>query len=96
MTMDSSQLLVSLLGDLGAMGFILYLTHRLTTHTIPRLAEQFETATEKQRQDFKEMLAEQRQDFAAWHQRENAFHEAQTSSLVEAVKDLASEIRGGK
>jgi len=85
-------LIVSLVGDLGAMGFILYLTHHLTTHTIPRLARQFEEAIDKQRADFKETLAQQRQDFQHWIEREQQVHLDEVTKLTEALKDIAREV----
>lgn len=55
--------MLQLVSNLGAIGFIFWLVHRTTTHTIPRLAKGFEDATAEQRKDFKEMLENQRQDF---------------------------------
>lgn len=85
--------LISLIGDLGAMGFILYLANRLTTHTIPRLANEFEQATDKQRQDFKEALSQQRTDFITMVNREQDYRERDIQKLYEAMKELTVEIR---
>jgi len=86
--------LAGLAGDLGAMGFILWLTHRLTTHTIPRLADTFEASVRQQRADFREALAEQRSDFREWNQREHENHLEQSKALVESMRELAREVRG--
>lgn len=85
-------LLVSLLSDLGSMGFILWLTHRLTTETIPRLARQFEVATEKQRMDFKDILAQQRADHLVALERTDRLHEAHVTRIVDAVDRLKEKI----
>lgn len=58
-----TNIFVELIGNLGAMGFIFWLVHRTTTHTIPRLAENFEQASKEQREDFRKILESQREDF---------------------------------
>lgn len=47
----------------GPMGFIMWLMWHTTTRTIPALVENFETSLESQRADFKEINAQQRDDF---------------------------------
>lgn len=97
------QLIVTLVTDLGAFGFILWLVHRTFSHTIPRLASTFEKgihtmqkafseAADKQRADFKEMVQNQRSDFERIIQREQAIHEAQTDKMVKAIEDLGRRI----
>lgn len=96
--------MISLLSDLGAMAFVLWLVWRTTNHTIPRLAEKFEEGIEKQRQDFKAqsekersdfaaLLAEQRTFFSAQIEREREFSCRQTDSIVETLKELVREVR---
>jgi hypothetical protein len=87
------QFLVSLIGDLGALGFILWITHRLTTHTIPRLAKQFEEATEKQRQDFREALKEQRVMFEARARREEEIFTHSLDRLALAIENNTAQCR---
>jgi glutathionylspermidine synthase len=84
--MDSS-MLVQLIGDLGSLGFILWLVHRTTTHTIPRLAKEFAEATEKLRQDFKEILQAQREDFRRELEREREINGKQTERIIEAIRE---------
>lgn len=87
---------VSLFSDLGAMAFVLYLSHRMTTHTIPRLAEQYSESSRAQRDDFREALAQQRCDFERWQQREVDASAKQFASVAEGLKDIAREVRGSK
>ena len=58
-----SQLMMELLQALGPMGFIFWLVHRTTTHTVPRLAKSFEEGIDKQRIDFKELAKQQHESF---------------------------------
>lgn len=57
--MVSTELLTQLVSALGPMGFVMWLVHRTTTHTIPRLAKQFEEATERARQDYVKLRHEE-------------------------------------
>lgn len=91
--MDQPQIFVSLISDLGAMGFILWMTHRLTTQTIPRLARQFEEASEKQRQDFKAMLKEQREMFESRARREEELFTKSVERLASAIENRPAPIR---
>lgn len=79
--------------NVGAMGFVLFLAHRLTTSTIPALFAKFEEATAKQRDDFGRALSMQREDFERWHEHENKFHETQIESIVGALTELTAEMR---
>lgn len=105
MTSDTS-LLVNLVGNLGALGFIFWLVWRTTNHTIPRLAESFEKGITEQRQDHRgeldraradylQALALQRKDFTDQLERERAFHGEHGAALSAAIKELAQEIRNG-
>jgi hypothetical protein len=87
---------VELMKLFGPMGFIMWLVWRTTNHTIPRLANAFETAvgrlqesyidqSDKQRADFKEVIQQQRSDFREIIEREQEAHAKQTDRLVEAI-----------
>lgn len=89
-----NQFFVSVVSDLGALGFILWMTHRLTTQTIPRLAGQFEIASEKQRQDFRAMLKEQRDMFEARARREEDLFTQSIDRLSAAIDQAPGPIRG--
>lgn len=75
--------LVNLAGNLTAVGFVVWLAHRLTTKIIPDMAAAFIAANERQRQDFRETLERQRQDFAEFHKRENLAHELRLQGVIE-------------
>lgn len=82
------QTFVSLVGDLGALGFVFFMTWRLANNTIPRLAKQFEDASEKQRADFKELLQEQRATFVSMMEREQEVHGQHVTRIVESIREL--------
>lgn len=63
---------INLAGNLSAIGFVLWLAHRLTTRTIPDMTQKFIDATTAQRDDFREALKDQR----------NA-HEARLQSVMD-------------
>ena len=101
--MENPQLIVSLVTDLGAFGFILWLIQRTFSHTIPRLAKDFQDAvaamqvafeksTDKQREDFREIVLLQRKDFERVLQREQEIHAVQTDKIVQALENLAGKI----
>lgn len=105
MTPDS-QMLMNLVGNLGALGFIFWLVWRTTNHTIPRLAESFEKGITEQRKDHKEemeraradylqALVQQRNDFCAQLERERTLHGERAGELAQALKELASEVHSG-
>lgn len=73
---------------LGPMGFILWLVHRNTTHTIPRLAKDYMDSQDKARQDFKEILVDQRETFIREMQREREVHGQSVDSIVDSIKEL--------
>lgn len=64
-------LLTQLVSALGPMGFVMWLVHRTTTVTIPRLAKSFEEALDRERADYKAALAEQRSDLLRLVDREH-------------------------
>jgi hypothetical protein len=80
-------MVIQLIGDLGSLGFILYLVHRTTTHTIPRLADAYIAAEDRLRQDFKEMLRIQRADFTEALERERQILTDQTERICIAIRD---------
>lgn len=84
---------LNLISNLGAMGFVLWMSFRLTNHTIPRLATQFEEAVERQRQDFKDILQQQRADMLMMVDRQEKAHQEEVQKLVDSVKELAREMR---
>lgn len=86
--------IVSLIGDLGALGLVFWMTVRLTNHTIPRLASQFEKTAEDQRQDFKEILKQQREDLLAALDRQEKSHHLEIEKLVDSIRELTIEVRG--
>lgn len=85
--------LVNVASDLGAVVFVFWLAHRMTTKTIPDLTEKYIAATERQRQDFRDVLEKQRSDFAEWHQQDHAVHESRMDTIVETVRSMARESR---
>lgn len=100
------QLMMNLVGNLGALGFIFWLVWRTTNHTIPRLAESFEKGITEQRKDHKEemdraradylqALVQQRSDFCAQLERERQLLSDRSVEIATALKDLASEVRDG-
>lgn len=103
MNSDTS-LMVNLVGNLGALGFIFWLVWRTFNHTIPRLAESFEKGISEQRQDHRaeldraraeylQALATQRKEFTDQLERERAFHSEHGAALSAAIKELALELR---
>ena len=96
----NTQMMVELVSNLGSLGFILWLAHRLTTQTFPRLAQENNEAqatarkenNEAQavtRKDFKESLALQRDDFRREMDREREIHGQQTSRIIDAIERAA-------
>jgi len=81
-------MLLQLVGDLGSLGFILWLVHRTTTHTIPRLAKEYMTGEERLREDFKSILNQQREDFMKALERERQILTDQTERIIQAIRDI--------
>lgn len=61
--------LIGLVGNLGAVGFVIWLAHRLTAKTIPEMTRTFTSATERQRDDFRATLKDQREAYETSMQR---------------------------
>lgn len=80
----STDILMELITALGPMGFVMWLVHRTTTHTIPRLAKSFEDNIRNQRDDFKEMMTQQRSDYERLHVQQRADFERMTQRLQES------------
>lgn len=55
---------VSVFANIPALGFVIWLAHRMTTTTIPRLVEDFKTELKDIRADFRDVLETQRADFS--------------------------------
>ena len=82
--------MVELIKVLGPMGFILWLVHRVTTHTMPRLAQSYLESEEKARQDFKEMLSHQREAFTEEMHREREVHGQYVERIISALTSMRS------
>lgn len=93
-------MLVELVSSLGTFGFVLWLVHRTTTHTIPRLAADnaarqevqradFIAAQVQTRSDFKEALTEQRGDFQREMEREREVHGEHIDQVISAIREAA-------
>jgi len=77
------EMLFDFVGDLGALGFVLWLARHLTTRTIPALTSSFATALDDQRNDFGATLDKQRADFAALHNRECTAHDERLQAVID-------------
>jgi hypothetical protein len=84
---------VSLITDLGSFGFILYLVHRTQTHTIPKLVSTFVESNEKQREDFKGVLVNERENFERMLNSQQELSGKMHESVSVEIKHLADEIR---
>lgn len=83
--MDTPEAWINLLSNVPALGFVLWLSHRMTTHTIPRLANEFQAGIKQQREDFREAIKMQRDDFFCLLQRERDAHKEQIDRLIDAI-----------
>jgi len=83
--MDPTKVMVELVSALGPMGFVFWLVWRTTSHTIPRLAQSFEEAVEKQRQDFKELLLK-------FQEHEQKVHQGEVDRLCRSIDALADKM----
>ena len=79
---------LSLMQLFGPMGFIMYITWRFQHHTIPRLVAENHAAMHQARNDFREILANQREDFKATIEREQAVHEPQTDMIIQRLNTI--------
>ena len=91
-------MLVQLLSSFGTFGFVLWLVHRTTTVTIPRLADENSARQEQQRSDFLEAqrvsredfrgaLLEQREAFQRELEREREVHGGHVESIVRSIRE---------
>ena len=91
-------MIVELVSSLGTFGFVLWLVHRTTTHTIPRLAADndkrqgiqradFIAAQEQTRDDFREALTETREAFQREMEREREVHGKHIDQLISAIRE---------
>ena len=98
MNVDSG-MLVELVSSLGTFGFVLWLVHRTTTHTIPRLAAEnaarqeiqradFIAAQIQTRDDFREALTEQREVFQREMGREREVHGKHIDQVITAIREV--------
>ncbi len=83
--METPEAWINLLSNVPALGFVLWLSHRMTTHTIPRLANAFQDGIKQQRDDFREAMRLQRDDFFCLLQRERDAHKDQIDRLIDAI-----------
>jgi len=77
------EILANLAGNLGAVGFVSWLAHRLTTRTIPDMAKSFGDAYVCQRKDFRDALDQQRNDFQEFHKRELEAHVTRLQAVMD-------------
>jgi len=89
-------MMYELIKVLGPMGFILWLVHRNTTHTIPKLAKDFKDSQDTARQDFKEVLHDQREIFLQESQREREAHGQYIKQIAAAITSLKDSIISSK
>ncbi len=93
-------MIVELVSSLGTIGFVLWLVHRMTTHTIPRLVaenaarqevqrEDFIAAQVQTRDDFRKALTEQRQAFQREMEREREVHGSHIDQVIAAIREAA-------
>lgn len=61
--MGDYQFISDNLSNMGAIGFIILLTWRTFSHTIPKMLEKFEASSKEARAEFRESLQRQRDDF---------------------------------
>ena len=92
-------MLVELISNLGTFGFVLWLVHRTTTHTIPRLAAEnaarqevqrtdFIAAQVQTRDDFKGALTDQREAFQREMEREREVHGKHIDQVITAIREV--------
>ncbi len=91
--------ILNLAGNFGSLGLIFWLVWRTTNFTIPRLAKTFEESLNKQRQDFREsmhnernksqiMLSEYKDFFIHQVEREREFQMNATKQIVDTLNEL--------
>lgn len=80
-------------GNLGAVAFVLWLAHHLTTSALPKMAGEFRDALERQRTDFRASLAEQRKDFLGALDKERGVHREVLNRQTTAINRVHDAIR---
>jgi hypothetical protein len=85
-------LFLDLFSNLGAIGFIFWLTWRTTNHTIPRLAQSFEDSIKVTRDDFKVTLQQQRNDFKELLEQHRDFFAKQVENERSQIEKLTMAI----
>ena len=91
-------MLIELISSLGTFGFVLWLFHRTTTVTIPRMAAENASRQEQQRsdfldaqrvtrEDFRSALLNQRETFQREMEREREVHTRHVDTLVQAIRE---------
>lgn len=85
MAVSTTSIMVDLISALGPMGFVFWLVWRTTSHTIPRLANDFRDGIEKQRQDFKEMLSK-------FQENEQRIHAMEVERVCGSIDNLAAKM----
>lgn len=83
---------LDLFSNLGAIGFIFWLTWRTTNHTIPRLAQSFEESIKVTRDDFKATLQQQRDDFRSLLKQNQEFFAKQVENERSQIEKLTMAI----
>jgi hypothetical protein len=97
-------LVFELINSLGPVGFIFWLVWRTTNRTIPRIVKNNEERIKDQRddflreskimrEDFISVMSQQRDFFKEQIEREREIYQGQTTQVVDALKELKSEIR---
>lgn len=84
--MDAT-LVTQLISAFGPFGFVMWLVWRTTNHTIPRLAQSFEAALDRQRAEFREYLQQQRADFERMIVREQQVHQEHVDRMIELISN---------
>jgi cAMP phosphodiesterase len=80
----------NIVGDLGAMGIVLWLVIRTTNHTIPKLASTFEEGLRTARADFKAALELQREDFYTFVQEQRTYFADQIKQEHQHIDHIAN------
>lgn len=78
--------LTKMVGEFAAVGLVAWLVKRVFTHTIPRLAEDFKVALDRQLNAFSESLGAMRTEFTEELR-------AQRKEFFEEIRESRSECR---
>lgn len=91
-----SDIFIDVVGNLGALGIVLWLVVRFSNHTIPRLAKSFEEALSNARADFKEAIADQRQDFFKFAEEQRDFFDTRIEAEHDKVDQFTKLLKDVK